>query len=209
MTEPMAPEELDALLSAHLDGELDAESQRRVVALLERPEVAARLAALRGVDAALRSVPDSPVPPSLLARVRDAAAAEEAAGSRARLAPPRRRRWLRTAALVAAAAALLLWIASLGDRRSPEERAPIARTPAPVAPGPEGTPQVAPPPREYAVRPETPEPTPETAPVEVAGTPELSDEEVALAVGVESLDDLELLENLELLEQLGELEDWG
>jgi anti-sigma factor RsiW len=180
MSEPIAPEELDALLSAHLDGELDAEAELRLGALLARPEVAARLEALRGVDAALRAVPEPAVPSALLARVREAAGTASGVDSVARATPPRRRRWLRNAALAAAVAALALWIASLGDRRSAEERAPIARTPAP-------------------------EPTP----LEVAATPELLDEDVALAVSVESLDDLELLENLELLEQLGELEDWG
>jgi anti-sigma factor RsiW len=105
--------ELDEKLSALLDGELAPDEAAALRAELERsPELAARLAALAGVDEGLRTLPGRSVPPGLRARV--------AAELRASEARPRARRWPLAAALAAAAAALALW----AWPRAPREPAP-------------------------------------------------------------------------------------
>jgi anti-sigma factor RsiW len=114
--------ELDAKLSALLDGNLAPEQAAALRAELARsPELAARLAALAAVDESLRELPSRPVPARLRERVRSEVAA-----------PRRVRRWLATAALAAAAAALALLALPLAQ---PDPR-PIARSepaPAPAA----------------------------------------------------------------------------
>jgi anti-sigma factor RsiW len=154
---------LDEELSALLDGELGPARQAELRELLARsPEVAARLDALRRVDAALRGIPEREVPGDLLARVHlqgERTPASEVGGR----GPRRRRRWLAPAGGLAAAstaAALALWLAPGAGREVPEE-------------------------------------------IDLA---QLSDEEIALVIDLDTLEDLELIENLDLLEQLEALE---
>jgi hypothetical protein len=114
--------------------------------------------------------------------------------------PPRRRRWIPLAAIaVAAAAALVLysvlepeWRRALEESRTAERE----RT----APGPE-----------IARREVPPEPLPE----ELVSGPELeaiqaaSDEDLALALDLDTLTDLDVIERLDVLEQLAALDGAG
>jgi len=101
-------------LSALLDGELDAVREAELRAHVGGcPHCGARLAALRGVDAALQSLEAPAVRPELAARMaarlaadRSAARAQGAANAMRR--PARRSRWMRVASLVPAAAVLAL-----------------------------------------------------------------------------------------------------
>lgn len=212
--------QLDEALSALLDGELDAAAEAELRARLERsPEAASRLRELEGVDSALRGVPEPEVPGDLLARVHAAARSESPARTFARgRAPGGRRRWLAVggALAAAAAAALTLYLAPgtspPGDSRPP---APVARAPeAPAPPAPQQrTPQERasePPPTRLAEKPR-PEGTPEIVEVPQEAVAELdlgeaSDEELLLAMELETLEDLELIEHLDLLERLDELQ---
>lgn len=144
--------------------------------------------------------------------------------------PPRARRWLgrRAAALAAVAAAVLLAVfVTLRSGEAPEPDAPQIARPAPQtlpAQGPEpgveqrGEPLLAEQP--------SPEPEPalpaqaEAAPVELAKVPapeaapappavgleELSEEDLALLLVLDAVEDLDVIANLELLEDLRELE---
>lgn len=214
--DPRDPQ-LDEALSALLDGELDAAAEAELRARLERsPEAASRLRELEGVDSALRGVPEPEVPGDLLARVHAAARSESPAHAVARgRAPHSRRRWLAVGAALAAAAAaaLVLYLAPgpapPGDPRPP---APVAR--APEAPAPQQrTPEERapePPPTRLAEKPR-PEGAPEIveAPQEAVAELDLgeaSDEEILLAMELETLEDLELIEHLDLLERLDELQ---
>jgi anti-sigma factor RsiW len=139
--------ELDARLCALLDGELaPAEAAQLRAEIAQRPELAARLAALAAVDDELRALPEPPVPGELRARLAQRIRAE---GVR-RMMPRTRRRWLAAAALAAAAAALA-WVAlpllqrddSLVARMEPAPPMEIARPAEPEVdaleqlPGPE------------------------------------------------------------------------
>lgn len=120
-------------LSALLDGQLDAPRAAEVRAHAEScRDCAQRLAALRGVDAALRRVAAAPLDATRSERMRSALAAslrDEANGAAQgtpplHRTPPRQRRWLAPvgfAATAAAAAALVL----------------VLRTQSPVAPSAE------------------------------------------------------------------------
>ncbi|MEM7411244.1 MAG: zf-HC2 domain-containing protein [Myxococcota bacterium] len=171
-----------------------------------------------------------------IAAERDAVATAPAP-SRARGAAPRRRRperWL--AASAAAAALLALYLAFGRDPGSTPTPPPIARDESPVVPTPEAPapkPPVevarepAPPPEASDVEgsepslpeprlvPPVPDPRPatdatslaraESAPSSAPAEP--SDEELALAIELETVRDLEVIANLELLEAWLSLEE--
>jgi len=214
-------------LSAYLDGELPAARVAEIRAELARnPVLAARLEDLRAVDEELRAIPAPRVSGDLHAGLRSridrqgvAAAPRPAATPRP---PRRRRRWLSPPAIAAAAVAAALALLMLLSRpldELPEERIADAPPPAPSQPEPELAPAPlavapehpdAPAPERIAEGP-TPTPAPEATP---ALRPELdldaaSDEELAVAVEWELLEDLELLEQLDLLEAMVALEARG
>jgi len=121
--------ELDARLSALLDGELSpAETEALRAEIARSPELAARLAALAAVDDGLRTLPGARVPSDLRARVerriRQDEHARRAPRSGAVPGAPRRR-WLAVAAFAAAAAALLALVVLPQLRR---DEAQAART---------------------------------------------------------------------------------
>lgn len=121
-------------LSALLDGQLDATRAAAVRAHAEScRDCARRLAALRGVDAALRCVAAAPLDATRSARMRTALAArlrDEANGaSPLHRTPPRRRRWLAPvgfAAAAAAAAALFVVMRTQPPVAPPAERVVVA-----------------------------------------------------------------------------------
>ena len=130
--------ELDARLSALLDGELSpAETEALRAEIARSPELAARLAALAAVDDGLRTLPGARVPSDLRARVerrirqdeheRRAPRSGAVPGAPRSGATPRapRRRWLAAAACAAAAAALLALVVLPQLRR---DEAQVART---------------------------------------------------------------------------------
>jgi negative regulator of sigma E activity len=217
--DPRDPQ-LDEALSALLDGELDAEAEAALRARLEgSPEAAARLRELEGIDSALRGIPELEVPSDLLARVHAAAASESPARTSARGRAPRGgRRWLAVGGALAAAAAAALALYLAPGAAPPDDarpQAPVARAPeAPLlpAPAPRAPQQRAPepPPTRLAERPR-PERAPQIveAPQEAVADlnlGEASDEELLLAMELETLEDLELIEHLDLLERLDELQ---
>lgn len=137
--------ELEAQLSAYLDGELSDEDEERVrEAIAASPELARRLAELESVDAALAALPTPAVPVGAKARLRERIATD-AAALRAQMgrdaaapgvrAPRRRGRLLAMAAAVVAAA-LLAWLVL---PRTGEEASLVAGQPAPIA----ATPKIA------------------------------------------------------------------
>jgi len=149
---------LDEELSALVDGELDPGRAAELRARAARsPELAARLDALRRVDAALRAVPEPAVPGDLLGRVHAAARAQ----APRRVAPRSRRRrlFLAGGALAAAAAGLAIWLAPGVETGAPGTAPPVDLTSA-------------------------------------------SDEEIGLALELETLEDFEVIEYLDLLEGL-------
>ena len=185
------PEEsLDERLSAWLDGEFDSASETELRAELEaRPELAARLAQLRRVDDALRTLPEPVVRPELAAQLRERLA-EEGQRQRPRqravgAAPARRRRWI-VPLMAAAAAAAFALLALPRLRETPPSKEPlIARAPpAPAAPD-----VLEPQPRQVAPLDPAPEP-----------------DELALTMEIETETDLEVIEMLDWLETLGEIE---
>jgi hypothetical protein len=141
--------------------------------------------------------------------------------------PPRRRRWLgrRVAALAAVAAAVALAVfATLRGGETPVPGAPQIARPAPQAlpaqgPAPRaeqrGEPLLA---ERRSVEPEPAllepaRPTqPEARPVEIAETPpavglgNLAEEDLAMLLVLDAVEDLDVIANLELLEDLLELE---
>jgi anti-sigma factor RsiW len=157
-------------------------------------------------------------PPALAVEaVEDAQAKLRVAEVRARLRRARRhagrarrpRRRLALAVGAAAAAALLalaLWTAPLPGRRGPERIPPSARAPRPATPD-----RVARAPQPPAAAPRRQEPGP--AAPEVAGAdplaaapelglPEIADDELAVALELDALEDLELIERLDFLQFL-------
>jgi anti-sigma factor RsiW len=126
--------EVDARLSALLDGELSSEQESALRAELARsPELATRLAALAAVDDGLRGLPGSPVPPDLRARL----ARRLREDAPARRAPLRaRRRWLGAAAAAAAVAAAFAWVVLPRLARDDTQLARTAELPVPEAPAP-------------------------------------------------------------------------
>ena len=111
--------ELEARLSALLDGELDPDEAAALRAELARePALAARLAELGAVDEALRALPSRTPPAELRARLAERIRAE--ARAFAARAPGRRTLRLATAALAAAAAALALVLLTEPRREEPQ-----------------------------------------------------------------------------------------
>jgi hypothetical protein len=211
-------------LSALLDGELDAlraEELRGHVTGCE--PCASRLAAFERAGALLSALPARPVPNDLRARLQariDADDAHEAPPVRVmtRTAPPARRRWLgsralATAAAVAAAVALY-WAFTAGDRAGPGreiETPPIAREDVPPVPtrAPAALPEPDPAPELPSVPessvPQIAEATPAPTPLPEAPDADFDPvpaEEIAVALELETIEDLDVIANLELLEAL-------
>ena len=209
----MIDHDLDARISAWLDGEAsEAEARALAELVASDPEVAARVRTLSGVDDLLRGLPTPSPSADLRARL-----AERIGASGAGDVMPLRRRPLRWA--IPAAAALAAGIAIyLGVRTSTPEgvipRAPVAPDP-PIArdersppPSEAPTPGAASePPVEIAegpgIAPDAVEPEPGPDAVEI----EAEDAELALAIDYERLRDFEIIDQLELLEVLAAYED--
>jgi anti-sigma factor RsiW len=134
--------ELDARLSALLDGELSPEEAEALRAEIARsPELTLQLAALAAVDDGLRALPSPRLPSDL--RVRLARRVREDVPARPRAPGAARRRaprsgaipgWLAAAAVAAAAAAVLAFVVlpQLGREETPLAR--VEPEPAPPAP---------------------------------------------------------------------------
>jgi len=227
MTDPATCRALEEDLSALLDGELEPARETEVRAHAAGcARCAERLARLARVDEALRSLPDAETPADLAERLRvrldeerrrSSASAEDRGRSLprgrssdegrgrsldARQAPPsqrpqpRRRRWLPFAA-TALAAVLALYLVFGRPRPAGEE--PTLAERERTAPEPE-----------IARREVPPEP-----PEELVSGPELeaiqsaSDEDLALALALDTLADLDVIERLDVLEQLAALDGAG
>ena len=167
----------DEELSAWLDGEQgparDAELRDHVGSCAA---CGARVEALRRVDARLAATPLPAVSEGLHARLAGRLEPAAEAGP-ARWAPPQRQRWLSAPVAglaLAAAAAVAVYLAVGGGR-------------TPVAP-PSGAPTLA----------QTPPDTPALS-TELRSA---SDEELAVAFELETVEDLPLIANLEVLERL-------
>ncbi len=229
MTDPPVPcVGFDEDLSALLDGELAPARQGEVRAHVAGcARCSDRLARLARVDEALRSLRHAEVPTDLAERLR-ARIAEEARGrssvvhergrssvahepgrtsdapaaAPARPAPPRRRRWIPFAATAfAAAAALALYLVvarprpasqepTIAEREEPAPEQEVAKRETPPATGPPRAEQL--------------EPGGEPAAIEAA-----SDEDIAVALDLETLADLEVIERLDVLEDLAALDGAG
>ncbi len=169
--------ELEAQLSALLDGELSPEEAVALRAEIARsPELAARLAALAAVDDGLRTLPHRAVPSDLRARVAQRIASE-------RMPPRRARRWLAAAARAAAAAVVAL----LALPRTRSDETQVART------APEPTPAPAP---RVEIAEQAPPPALEDA-------QPLAAEELAEAEDLPVIEVLDVLAELDELEPVG------
>lgn len=202
----------DADYSALLDGELAPEREAELRAHVDRcARCQARLEALRRVDASLAALPTPPVANDLRARLQARIDAERSpvAAPPGRVAPRRPRRWQSAPAIsaaVAAAAAIALYLAlSPGEDSSPSGAAPeaqIARAPAsePEELGPLREPleitETLPP----ATHPDEPEPA-------IADLDAEPVEDVAVALELDFMQDLDVIANLELLEALVAMEE--
>jgi anti-sigma factor RsiW len=119
--------ELDLLLSAELDGELEPLEVERLAALRQRhPDHAARLARFQEVDGAMRSLAETPIPAERLAvplRILEARLARSESArpieveSRSGSESGSAMRWIKPA-LWAAAAALVLYLIAAGSQRA-------------------------------------------------------------------------------------------
>lgn len=197
---PASCQPFDEDFSALLDGELSERREAELRAhLADCGGCARRLERLRAVDRVLAGLPAPAVPPALARRLSERLEARR---------PPARRaaRWLggwAGAALAAAAAlTLALWLSLRGERSSAPElarSAPPAEQRAP-APRPAPTPAAS----QLADRP-----APEPQPVAVEGLEPLPEEDLALLLMLDEVEDLDVLANLELLETLVELEPSG
>ena len=171
----------EADLSALLDGELALERAAEVRAHVASCDgCSGRLARLARVDAALAGAPAPAVPASLRARLEarlESARQSDTSLRRTRRVGAPRRAWRgRVAgALAAAAAGVALYLAVATREPAPPEAAP-----APV--------QIA---RPLAETPRA------AAPLDLASVPE---EELGLALEIETVEDLDVIANLELLE---------
>jgi anti-sigma factor RsiW len=223
--ERCAPYEAD--LSALVDGELAPEREAEVRAHLGGcAECSERLEALCDVDLALASIAVPPVPAGLRAQLaeriaRDAATPEARDASRPapvrpqalRLPPPpasrRPRRWLSRPALaaaLAAASALALYLAVTGvDSSLPLE------TPAPELPVAESVPERTAAAVEIAEA--APVQPPEATLPEVAPAADplggVSEEDLAVILELETVENLDLIANLDFLERCVALEEGG
>ena len=115
---------LDEMLSALLDGELDAATERELRArLVSDAGLAQRLAELEAVDAQLRALPSPAVPNDLRDRLR--ARIERDDPPQDALAPPQRarRRWPAPAVGAALAAGLAIYLVTSPPRGGRDEAA--------------------------------------------------------------------------------------
>lgn len=215
-------DEVDLRLSALLDGELDPESAAELRArLIDDPALAERSARLGEVDGQIRRLAARPPDAARLARLRaalqtrldaetDAAPAADPIPltPRATRRRPARRAGLRAVAPYAAALAAGLALYFAGGLLRPEPRldapreiAPrIAEVEIPAEPAPElhagaSLDPVAAPTEEPLLASSSDE-----------ASDEASDEELAVALQLDVLADLDAIENLELLELLAFLE---
>ena len=204
MTDPGPCSAFDEDLSALLDGELaparEAELRAHVASC---PRCTQHLARLARADEALRALPAAEVPADLATRLRArieeeggrSSAARGAAPSRR--ATPRRRRWIPLAAGALAAAAALALYLLVARPRVEETQVAEREEPAPER-------EVAT--REIPLQPPAQEvaPGPELEAIQAA-----SDEELAVALDLDTLADLDVIERLDVLEQLAALDGAG
>jgi len=213
-------------LSALVDGELAGQLETAVRTHVEScPHCSAYCEGLQRVDGLLASVPAPAVPPDLRARLAarieaDAGEAvdEEIRPRRVRPVParaPRRVRWYAQpaavfAAAAAAAALVLFWTVRSADGPAPgEPPIPVAQIPVPVAPEAEtgSLPEPSPVPLQVVeTQPERVAPRPELVPEPEIDLEVISEEELALALDLETLEDLEVIANLDLLSRMLDLE---
>jgi anti-sigma factor RsiW len=171
-------------LSALLDRELPAAREAEVRAHLEGcADCQVRLAAFSSLNASLRGVGARPVPADLEARLLARVGREDMAlprhGASERSRPGRRPR-LAPAILVAALAAAAAVVVYLGVVRGPGVPVPGL----PIAQRPE---------RRTEERP---------APPAASDLDAASEEELSLAIELDTLEDLDVIANLDLLEQM-------
>ena len=174
-------EDLSALLDAELSPRRAAEVRAHVASC---DHCGSRFAALERVDARLAEVSLPAIPDRLTEMLRARVAADgdvAPAESPTRRAPPRRRRWRRAALAAAVAAAAIALYLVVGD------------APSPAGPGA---------PESRIAR--AGDATTATAPDLLD---EASDEELALALEIDTVEDLDVIANLELLEALLSLEE--
>lgn len=208
----MRDEDLDRELSALLDGELTPERARQLRDEIDAdPALRARLAEFESLDENLRALPQAPLPAELGAQLRARIGQRERNGAAEATAGPSVGipRWgvpLAAALAAGLVAAWLMWPASsshesdrratllareqpqaqvreqvqLLERRQPEQHAQDKLNP--------GRPRI--------VQPEQPSAEPDDS----------SDEEIAIALELETLRDLDLIQELDLLEALLTLE---
>ncbi len=190
-------------LSALIDGELSVEREVEVRAHLDAcARCRARVEELCNVDLALASA-ELPVVPAELRQRLAARIARDAAGVRAapRRAPPRRvfRRLAAPAAGLAAAAALALALyTTLRPALTPE--APV------LVAGPEPRPEAVEPPVPVVPEPASlevaREPAPDLGEAELDALPE---EELAVVMELDTIQDYDVIANLDLLERFLDL----
>jgi hypothetical protein len=200
----------DEELSALLDGELTAEREASVGEHLAGCSACrSRLVELRAVDAGLRGLPPPRVPAgleeSLVARVlAEDRGPERPARADDRLPRPRRAvAPALVAAVLAAAAAISVYLSILRSPRFLAPEAPVARQELPSR----IPPRASEPPRPARIAERAPTPEPAAPPLEPADA-ELdaaSDEELSVAIDLETLEDLEVIANLDLLERMNEM----
>ncbi len=218
-------------LSALLDGELSEEREVAVRGHLEScPDCTGRVAALRRVDPALAAAPAPEVPADLRARLdarlssetrplRESAAgrrrqADSAAGRR------RRARWFTHPAMgFAAAAALALYVGVRAVQPPVGPVGPIGvdETESRIAGTLHESMTPSSQPESRALDPLAPSPGSasgsitgsEWAPVAEVDLDDVSDEELAMALEFDTIEDLEVIANLDLLERLLEIEEAG
>ena len=194
--------EFEADLSALLDGELSPERAALVRAHTGSCErCRAQLAQLARLDALLVGVPAPAVPASLRPRLEARLAVANESGPCARASAPRppRRAWRgRAAGAAAALAAGVTFYLAVASR----EPAPQQGEPSPVQIArPLGEPSPAVP--QLARRPEPAQPEPAAAPLDLESVP---DEDLDLALELDTVEDFEVIANLELLELMLEAE---
>jgi anti-sigma factor RsiW len=205
MTDPASCAAFEADLSALLDGELERARESEVRAHLAGcARCTERLARLARVDEALRSLPPAEVPAGLGERLRARIGAEERVGASDRRgsrergpAPTRRRRWIPLAATALAAAASLALYLLVARPRPAQEEPPVAVVERPA------------PEREIARREPPAQPGTEVPEADLEAIAAASDDELALALDLDTLADFEVIERLELLEALSALDGAG
>ena len=195
--------DIDAELSALIDGELGGQPLARVEAHLARCErCRARLAELRAADVALAALPASAVPGDLAARLARRIEAEAPGRIAAPRDAPRRARrvaaWLALPAAAAAALALYLGLRPAASPEGPQvAREPLpapAAAPVPVAP--------AAPEAHLAAAPKAPGPAPARAGDAEGELDALGTEDLAVVLDLDTMQDLPVIANLDALEHL-------